>query len=71
MKLPVQMPISGTLRGAHFAQVAHGGLVDLRPGVQQTADDDYVVEVLGGQQRARRLEHHSAAGGYATPRGSP
>ena len=47
----------------HLAQVARGGLIDLRPGVQQAADDHDIVERLRGQQGARRLNQYAAAGG--------
>ena len=46
---------------AHFAQVAHGRLVDLWSRVQDSADDDHVVEQIGGEQCARRLEQHATA----------
>ena len=48
MKLPVQMPINGTLVGAHFAQVADRGFIDLRAGVEDASNDDHVVERSGG-----------------------
>ena len=47
--------------GAHLAQVARRGLVDLGSRVQDPADHHHVVERIGRQQRAGRLEHHAAA----------
>ena len=50
------------LRGAHLAQVARGGLIDLGTRVQDPADDHHVVQELGCEQRAGRLNQHAAAG---------
>ncbi len=51
----------GYLGRAYLAQVARCRFVDLRTCMQDPADHHYVVERLGCEQRAGRLDQHAAA----------
>ena len=41
-----------------LAQIARGGVVDLRARVEEAADHDDIVEGFGGQKTGRGLDHH-------------
>src|ERR1700737_1987989 len=52
-------PDQRDIAGSSLAQVADGGLIYLRAGVEDSSNDDNIVEQLGLDEAARRLDEHT------------
>ncbi len=57
-------PDQRDIAGSNLAQVADGSLIYLRAGVEDPSNDHDIVEQLGLDEAARRLDEHTAARGH-------